>query len=72
MANWFVIDFVIVFFADKIGGFIEDNNIDAIRQYVILFALIFFVVYTVKYLTRKNGPEALKYTLAGKLWADSF
>lgn len=72
MSNWFIIDFFIVFFADKIWWFVEENNIDAIRRYMIWFAIIFFVVYIVKYLTRKNGPEALKYTLAGKLWVDSF
>ncbi len=54
MSNWFVIDFSIVLFANKIGNLIEQKNIEAIGKYVVLFFVIFAITYTIKYLTKKG------------------
>jgi ABC-type multidrug transport system fused ATPase/permease subunit len=72
MSNWFLIDFIIVFFADKIGTFVEQQNIDAIKLYMTLFFIVFLISYIIKYLTRRNGAEALRYELAKNIRKQSF
>ncbi|MBP6256189.1 hypothetical protein KA405_00250 [Patescibacteria group bacterium] len=52
VSNWFVIDFFIVFFGDKIGNSINNGDIERIKWYVIRFFIVFIVTYIVKYLTR--------------------
>ena len=52
VSNWFVIDFFIVFFGDKIGNSIDNGDIERIKWYVIRFFIVFIVTYIVKYLTR--------------------
>ena len=52
VSNWFVIDFFIVFFGDKIGRSIDQGDIERIKTYLLRFFVIFLISYIFKYFTR--------------------